>query len=162
MMDINKDGLELIKHFEGLKLEAYLDSAGVWTIGYGHTTNVKQGMRISEQQALEFLKRDLATSEHGVSKLIKVSLNEDQFSALVSFTFNLGVGNLQYSTLRRLLNNGDYMGASQQFVRWSKAGGKRLAGLVKRRLSERNLFRSKNPYIVTSLPSDWESRYLEL
>ncbi|PSB66784.1 muraminidase, partial [filamentous cyanobacterium CCP1] len=91
---INAKGLRLLKAFEGLRLEAYLDPVGVWTIGYGTTSGVFPGMRITEAQAEAFLRRDLARFERAVSDLITVPLNEDQYSALVSFTYNVGEGAL--------------------------------------------------------------------
>lgn len=140
-MRISNDGIALIKFYEGLRLKTYLCSAGVLTIGYGHTgPDVKAGMTISEQEADELLRKDLKRFEDGVESLVKVDLAEDEFSALVAFAFNVGLGNLKTSTLLRLLNNGDYSGAAAQFGRWAKAGGKTLPGLVKRRESESRMF----------------------
>lgn len=146
---INRDGLRIIKAFEGLRLEAYQDSVGVWTIGYGHTSmagppEVKAGMKITEAQAEEILKRDLEKFENGVRDRVSVSLNGNQFSALVSFAFNVGLGAFESSTLRRLLNAGDYEGAANEFPRWVKAGGKTLQGLVRRRNAEQALFRGED------------------
>lgn len=165
MRKINKQGLELIKHFESLKLEAYKDVVGVWTIGWGHTgEDVYEGLVITEEQAEELLKKDLEEYERYVRGSIGTRLNDNQFSALVSFAYNLGIGNLKTSTLLKLLNKGDYFNASKEFVKWSKAGGKRYKGLVRRRLSERNLFCSFNNLIVENknMPNNWESVYLEL
>lgn len=137
---INADGLRLLKSFEGLRLEAYQDSVGVWTIGYGTTSGVRPGQVITEAQAEAFLKRDLDRFESAVEDLVTVPLNDDQFSALVSFTYNVGEGALSSSTLLRLLNGRDYRGAAEQFLRWNRAGGVELAGLTRRRRAERALF----------------------
>lgn len=131
---------ELIKSFEGLELEAYLCPADIWTIGYGHTGNVKEGDSITKAEADELLDKDLQTFRNGVRRLVKVPLNENQFGALVSFAYNLGLGSLQNSTLLKLLNAGDYDGAADQFLRWNKSKGKVLTGLVRRREAERAVF----------------------
>jgi GH24 family phage-related lysozyme (muramidase) len=147
---INNDGLIIVKRCEGCELKAYQDSVGVWTIGYGHTSaagdpQVFAGQTISEAQAEAILKKDLEMFENGVRDLVKVPVNSDQFSALVSFSFNLGLGALGGSTLLKKLNAGDYQGAADEFPRWVKAGGQTLPGLVKRRNAERALFLSQ-PY----------------
>lgn len=131
---------ELIKSFEGLELEAYLCPADIWTIGYGHTGNVKEGDSITKAEAEALLDKDLQTFRNGVKRLVKVPLNENQFGALVSFAYNLGLGSLQSSTLLKMLNAGDYTGAADQFLRWNKSGGKVLTGLVRRREAERAVF----------------------
>jgi GH24 family phage-related lysozyme (muramidase) len=146
---ISSDGLAIIKHFEGRELRAYQDSVGVWTIGYGHTSaagppTVYAGQTITEAEAEEILKKDLELFESGVREVVTVPINGDQFSALVSFSFNVGVGALRDSTLLRLLNAGDYQGAADQFPRWVKAGGQTLPGLVRRRDAERALFLSQD------------------
>ncbi|MBF2003654.1 MAG: lysozyme [Synechococcales cyanobacterium C42_A2020_086] len=137
---INAKGLQLLKSFEGLELRAYQDAVGVWTIGYGTTSGVRPGMVITEAQAEELLKRDLARFERAVSDLVEVPLTDDQFSALVSFAYNVGEGALASSTLLRLLNQRNYQGAADQLLRWDKAGGRPLAGLTRRRRAERALF----------------------
>ena len=159
MQSINEQGLELIKHFESLELKAYQDSVGVWTIGWGHTKGVQQGMEITEAEAETFLRTDLNEFEQAVSDLVSVELDDNQFSALVSFVFNLGPTNFRNSTLLRKLNQGDYEGAADQFKLWSKAGGVRMKGLVRRRLSERNLFVSMDNPILLDLPDDWEANF---
>ncbi|WP_204141532.1 lysozyme [Halomicronema sp. CCY15110] len=146
---INDAGLEIIKHFEGRRLQAYQDSVGIWTIGYGHTSaagdpQVRAGMVISEQEAEDILKQDLELFEAGVRDRVNVALNSDQFSALVSFSFNVGLGAFGNSTLLRKLNAGDYPGAANEFTRWVKAGGTTLPGLVRRRDAEKALFLSQN------------------
>lgn len=141
-MKISQKGINLIKRFEGCELEAYRCPAGVWTIGYGHTSGVKEGMKITQQEAEELLKQDLVAYENAVLKNVTTALNQPIFDALVSFTYNLGEGNLRSSTLLKLLNSRDYYGASKEFEKWNKASGKVLEGLVKRREAERNLFNS--------------------
>lgn len=138
---INQEGLDLIKQFEGRSLKAYQDSVGVWTIGYGHTNNVKKGDIITPEQADKFLKEDLEEAESWVNFAVTVPINDNEFAALVSFTFNLGCNNLIKSTLLRLLN-GDATRevVAEQFLRWNKAGGKVLPGLTRRRQAEKTLF----------------------
>ncbi|MBK3870977.1 lysozyme [Stutzerimonas frequens] len=139
-MHTSQNGLDLIKSFEGLRLSAYKDVVGVVTIGYGTTSGVKMGDTITKERAEELLREDVKRFEQQVQRLVKVPLTQGQFDALVSFVYNLGAGNLSNSTLLRLLNAGDYAGAGAQFERWNKAGGKVLAGLVRRRAAERALF----------------------
>lgn len=140
---INQAGLDLIKQFEGLRLEAYVCPAGVLTIGYGTTSGVKKGDRITAEQAEALLRKDVEKFEKAVNAAVTVPLNGNQFSALVSFTYNLGAGALQKSTLLKLLNQGNYDAAAQEFLKWNKAGGKVLTGLVRRREAERTLFLKK-------------------
>ncbi|MNP50611.1 Lysozyme RrrD [compost metagenome] len=132
--------MSLIKSLEGLRLQAYQDSVGVWTIGYGATRGVKPGMSITTEQAERMLLNDVQRFEPEVQRLVTAPLNQNQWDALICFTYNLGVANLESSTLRRLLNAGNYAAAAGQFSRWNKAGGKVLAGLVRRRATERELF----------------------
>jgi len=138
--NINEAGLELIKDCEGFRAQAYLCPAGVWTIGYGHTRGVRSGQRVTEQEAEQLLQEDLADAQAAVERYIAVPLTDNQFAALVSFTFNLGAGSLKTSTLRRRLNTGDYDAVPSELARWVKAGGKTLKGLVKRRAAEGELF----------------------
>lgn len=140
-MKINQVGLDLIKSFEGCVLTAYKDIVGVLTIGYGHTgPDVYEDLKISQQEAEELLKDDLVRFEIGVDSMVKVPMNENQFAALVSFAFNVGLANLRASTLLKMLNNKLYNQASKQFVRWDKAGGAHVPGLLRRREAERDLF----------------------
>lgn len=140
MRTINKAGLDLIRNFEGLRLKAYVCPAGVLTIGYGSTgPHVKPGMTITAEQATELLVKDLSRFESAVARLCPVT-TDNQFSAIVSFAFNLGEGNLKNSTLRKLHNAGDYAGAAGQFGKWVRAGGRVLPGLVKRRAAEAELY----------------------
>lgn len=142
---IGKSGIELIKEFEGFRAKAYRDVAGYWTIGYGHL--IKPGemdkylhREITEAEGEKILREDVKSAEASVKKFVKVPLTQGQFDALVSFTFNLGPGNLSSSTLLKKLNAGDYQGASLELRRWNRAGGKVYAGLVRRREAEQNLF----------------------
>lgn len=131
---------EIIKEFEGLELKAYKCPAGVWTIGYGHTKKVSAGDVITEGEADILLALDVQDAESAVNAYVDVDINQNQFDALVSFVYNLGAGNFKSSTLLRKLNQGDYLGAANEFQRWNKAGGKVLRGLVRRRKAEANLF----------------------
>ena len=134
-MKINAEGLELIKSFEGCKLTAYKCPAGVWTIGYGHTIGVYEGMVISQEQADNMLKSDIKKYEKYVTDNVKLELTENQFSALVSFTYNCGVGNL-----RTLIKNRNVDQIGKAILLYNKANGKVLNGLVRRREAERELF----------------------
>lgn len=139
-MRVSLTGAWLIKSSEGVRLEAYQDSAGVWTIGYGHTAYVKPGQVIAAAEAETLLAEDLKNFEVGVSRLVKVPLNQNQFDALVSFAFNLGLGALSSSNLLRLLNSGFYEKAAEEFGRWVYVGDQKLPGLVARREKEKQLF----------------------
>lgn len=139
-MKTSQKGIDLIKKFEGCRLEAYRCPAGVWTIGYGHTKGVKDGMKISQAQAEEFLREDLRIFEKAVESCVKAPLSQNQFDALVSFCYNCGAEALRTSTLLKLLNEGKYFEAGEQFLRWNKAGGKVLVGLTRRREEEKTLF----------------------
>ncbi len=133
-------GRALTEKCEGLRTQSYQDSVGVWTIGYGHTSGVHAGMVCDQDQADEWLSEDIQGAAYVVNKVVTAPLNQNQFDALVDFVFNLGSGNFQSSTLLRLLNQGDYAGASKEFPKWNHAGGKELAGLTIRRLAEQALF----------------------
>ncbi|AEU36187.1 lysozyme [Granulicella mallensis] len=133
-------GLSLTKQFEGLRLTAYQDVAGVWTIGYGHTGDVHPGQTITNEQADSLLLSDMAIAIACVNRLVKVPLTQGQFDALCDFTFNEGVGNFTTSTLLRVLNTGDYTAAAKQFSVWVYAGGKVQAGLERRRAAEQAMF----------------------
>ena len=148
-MELSSRGLELIQRYEGLRLQAYLDSAGVPTIGYGSTKGVRMGDTITETQALELLEADVERHADAVREYVDVPINQHQFDALVSFTFNVGAGAFQRSTLLRKLNAMNYQGAADEFPRWVNAGGKMLAGLVKRRKAERALF------LESAIPASW-------
>lgn len=133
---INQDGIDLIKSFEGLFLKAYLCPAGILTIGYGHTRTVTAGMEITRAQAEQFLQEDLRIFERAVSRLVTVRLNDNQFAALVCFSFNVGVANFESSTLLKLLNRGWYEQVPAQLMRWTRANGEVLGGLSRRRAAE--------------------------
>lgn len=142
-MQINQKGIDLVKSFEGLRLEAYLDAVGIPTIGYGSTRGVKLGQKITKEEAEELLKKELDEFSGEVEKLLKISVTENEFSALVSFAYNVGVGALGRSTLLRKLNAGDKEGAAKEFFRWNMAGGRVLEGLKRRRAAEAGLFLTK-------------------
>lgn len=142
-MKTSDAGVALIEEFEGCVLHAYPDpgtGGEPWTIGYGHTHGVQPGDICTREQAIEWLKEDLQWSEAAVSQYITVPLEQNQFDALVSFVFNVGQGNLAQSTLKRLLNAGDYAGAAGQFGRWVNGPNGPLPGLVRRRAAERAMF----------------------
>ena len=134
--------LEIIKEFEGLRLEAYLCPANVWTIGYGNTKNARAGMKITQAEADFLLQQDVAWVKNTVDSTVKVELSSNQVAALYSFVYNVGAGAFRSSTLLRKLNQGDYTGAEAEFKRWNKGGGRVLKGLVRRRAAEASLFRS--------------------
>ena len=143
-MNISNEGISLIKKFEGCELEAYQDAIGVWTIGYGHTKDVRQGMSITKEQADNMLINELDEYCDHVEKAVTVDLTQNQFDALVSWTYNLGPTNLNASTMLKLLNNKDFDEVPAQIKRWNKAGGKVLEGLVRRREAEALLFEGKD------------------
>ena len=145
-MKTSDAGLKLIMQFEGLRLKAYRCPAGVWTIGYGHTSaagapEVRDGMRISAQEAEAILKRDLAGFEAAVAGMVKTELTQAQFDVLVSFAYNCGVGALKASTLLKRVNAGAFDAVPAELMKWTKAKGKELPGLVRRRRAEAALWR---------------------
>ncbi len=146
-MKTNQAGLDLIKSFEGLYLKPYICPAGVPTIGYGATfyeDGKKVTMKdpaITKERAEQLLSNTLKSFEIGVAAALKKTVTDNEFSALVSFAFNVGLGNLRASTLLKLLNNSaPKADIAAQFLRWNKAGGKELAGLTRRRTAEKTLF----------------------
>ena len=145
LMSVSNKGVDLICEFEGEQLIAYDDGVGVWTIGFGtikypNGVRVKRGDKCTEAQAEQYLRNDLIKFENAVNRLVKVPLNQNQFDALISFTYNLGETNLNSSTLLKKLNTKDYAGAAKELLRWNRAGGRILNGLVKRRKIEMELF----------------------
>ena len=140
LMKLGERGTEILKYFEGCKLTAYQDSVGVWTIGYGHTKGVYDGMTITQDQAEQMLLSELEEYEGYIKDMVTVPLTQNQFDALVVWVYNLGPTNFRNSTLLKELNAGNYNAAGQEITRWNKAGGKVLAGLVKRREAEAQLF----------------------
>ncbi len=143
-MKIGKQGLELIKVFEGLELKAYMPTPNDRpTIGYGHTKGVKMGMEITEERAEALLVEDLAWVEAAIAKKVTVTLTQPQYDALCSFIYNVGAGAFSKSTLLRRLNEGDYDAAANQLPRWNKQKKVALSGLTRRRVAEKALFLSK-------------------
>ena len=142
-MKTSSNGIDLIKIFERLVLKAYVWPAGVLTIGYGHTgKDVKVGQFITKQKAEELLQQDLIKFENAIADNVIVSITQNHLDALVSFVFNIGIAAFQRSTLLKLLNEGEYFLAADQFPRWNKANNEVLPGLVRRRSAERQLFLS--------------------
>lgn len=160
-MKISDKGIELIKSFEGCRLVGYADLGGVPTVGYGSTgPDVTVGMKITQQQADARLLKDLARFETGVSDLVKVSINQNEFDALVSFSFNVGLGALKQSTLLRLLNDGtDRTTVAAEFSRWDKVDGKSVEGLTRRRKAEKELFltKTKHPLLASSILAEQDT-----
>ena len=141
--EVNEAGVRLVQEFEGCRLDAYRCPAGIPTIGYGATgPDIRMGMVWTQEQADARLVEDLARFADGVERLVEVDLSDNQFAAIVSFAFNVGLGALRDSTLLRKLNAGDYLGAADQLPRWNKGGGRVLPGLTRRRAAERDLFLS--------------------
>ena len=140
---INQAGIDLIKDFEGLHLTPYLCPSKVWTIGYGHTRTVRMGMSITQEEADQLLTGDLQIVARAVQRLVSVPLNDNQFAALVSFAFNVGIGNLEQSTLLRLLNRGWYEQVPAQLMRWNRSRGEVLGGLSRRRGAEAKLWNTQ-------------------
>lgn len=139
-MKISQKGRNLIKEFEGLVLNAYQDSVGVWTIGYGHTQGVYPGMTISIEQANVFLDQDIKSHAYGIYNFVKVELNQNQFDAMVSFHINLGAYILQGTTLLNYINNKQWLAAATEMNAYINAGGVPLEGLIRRRKAESTLF----------------------
>jgi lysozyme len=134
-------GLAFTRRFEGLRLTAYPDAAGVWTIGYGHTgPGVHEGLTITEHQAEVFLECDIARAAAGVNRLVTAPIAQNQFDALVDFAFNLGVAALSSSVLLRHLNSGEFASAADEFLKWDHSKGRIISGLLLRREAEADLF----------------------
>ena len=144
-MNISNAGIALIKKYEGLRLTSYLCAAKVPSIGYGHTgPDVQLGMAINEREAEQYLKGDLIRFEHGVEQLIdERQTNQNEFSAMVSLAYNIGLGNFRKSSVLKFHNEGDKKAAANAFLLWNKAGGKVLNGLTSRRNAERRLYVSE-------------------
>jgi len=144
MRHATEDGLRLIRRFEGFSATPYVCPAGYLTVGYGHVVKNPDAFRqpITEDEATEILAVDVETAERAVLRLISVPLTDGQFDALVSFTFNLGAGALQRSTLRRKINRENHEDAADEFLRWVWAGGRKLNGLIRRRQAEAILYQS--------------------
>ena len=144
MRHITQAGIDLIKQFEGFSPTIYICPAGYPTIGYGHVVKTQEREQfaggITTEQAEALLRKDVQTAERAVLRLITVPLTDGQFDAVVSFTFNLGAGALQRSTLRRKVNRGDHAAVPAEFRQWVWAGGRKLEGLVRRRVAEAVLY----------------------
>lgn len=156
-MKLSNTGLALIKSFEGVRLTAYkaVSTEQYYTIGYGHYgPDVTKDMKITQAQADEYFKKDVERFEKAVNDYVKVPLNQNQFDALVSFTYNCGAGALQRSTLLELLNQGKYEEAADQFDVWIKSGNQVLNGLVKRRAKEKELFLKDLPKETVVKPTE--------
>lgn len=135
-------GLSLTEQSEGLRLQAYQDSRGIWTCGYGHTSGISPSTVCTPELAAEWLQEDTQTAVNAVNRLVIVDLTQSEFDALVDFVFNVGTGNFANSTMLELLNQGDYAGAAGQFERWDKCNGQVVAGLLNRRIAEEKEFNS--------------------
>jgi len=157
---VSKECIEMIKHHEGVRLKPYRCPALLWTVGVGHVIDPSHiGVKLDERKSLpipqgwdrtlsmeevnDILASDLRRFEKGVLRLCPNGLTQHRFDALVSFSFNVGLGNLQRSSIRMKHNRGDYEGAADAFMAWTKAGGKVLKGLVTRRTDEMNLYNKK-------------------
>ena len=156
-MKVSKEAIDMIKHHEGVRTKPYRCPALLWTVGVGHVINPAHiGVKFEDRKNLpvpdgwdrvlsmaevdEILAADLATFERGVLRLCPAGLTQPRFDALVSFSFNVGLGNLQRSSIRMKHNRGEFEDAAEAFMQWTKAGGKELPGLVKRRKDEKALY----------------------
>jgi len=137
------NAIALVKSFEGFKDKAYKCPAGVWTIGYGTTLGVKEGQTVTENKASQLLLEDINLRGIGISALTQKPLNQNQFDAICSLVYNIGIGAYTKSTLLKRINEGKYEEAANQFLRWDKVNGKPLLGLTKRRIMEKELFERK-------------------
>lgn len=160
-MKTSQNGIELIKSFEGCVLTGYPDVGGVPTVGYGSTgPDVYIGMKVTQAEAEQRLAKELEHFENGVSNLVKVAINQNEFDALVSFSFNVGLGAFQRSTLLRLLNDGTERDiVSSEFLRWNKVDGKPVEGLTRRRKAEQALFltKVKHPQLSSSILAEHDT-----
>ena len=142
-MQISKEGLSLIKRFEGCELKAYRCPANVWTIGYGHIKDVKEGDEITKEEAEYMLQEEMIEYEGYINDLVQVPLEQCMYDALVAWVFNLGPTNFSSSSLLRVLNEKKYEEVPYEIKRWNKAGGEVLNGLIRRRKAEALLFEGK-------------------
>lgn len=147
-MKVSAKCMAMIKHHEGVRLRPYKCPAGLWTVGVGHLIGDGKSLpdswnrSFTQEEVDAILAADLVRFERGVLRLCPTALTQGQFDALVSFSFNVGLGALQRSTLRMKTNRGDKTGAAKEFMKWTKGGGKVLPGLVKRRKDEAALYLS--------------------
>ncbi len=148
-MMASEKAYKLIKEFEGLKLKSYRDYAGIWTIGYGHTRTAGPNQKITEEEAEELLKSDVEIVEAAINSMVRVPLTQNQFDALVSLVYNIGIENFRRSILLMKLNAGLYNQAAKEFLKWTKAKDPQtgnyvvLPGLLRRRKKEMDLFNAK-------------------
>ena len=142
-MQLSKTGIELLKHFEGCELKAYQDSVGVWTIGYGHTKGIYEGLEITQSEAKKMLIDELPEYEGYITDKVVPMLQQHEFDALVCWVYNLGPTNLSSSTMLKKLNAGEFKEVPFQMKRWDKAGGQPLLGLTRRRNAEALLFKGE-------------------
>lgn len=148
-MHINQSGFIMLTNFEDFRPKPYDDGFGTLTIGYGHTRSAIMPAEVTEDEAGELLKADLTYFEDIVKKEVRVPVNRNQFSALVSLTYNIGEGAFRNSTLLKKLNGGNFKAAAGQFESWTRAGGKKLEGLVRRRAAEQQLFNTQPQASIT-------------
>jgi len=161
-MKVNENGIALICEFEGCRTQAYQDPVGVWTIGYGHTSmagspEVACGLAISAEEARTILCRDLEVFSSRVRASIRTLLNDNQFSALVSFAFNVGLGNFRESSVLTAVNSGDFESVPRRLALWVKAGGKTLPGLIRRRAAEGALFIQPDESVAANMSTQAQS-----
>lgn len=143
MREIPEQAIKLVKQFEGIRLNRYTDATGNPTIGYGHLCKPNDGMEeITEEKALELLQEDIGVASRAVLRLTKAELNDNQYSALIDFVYNLGSGLYQSSTLRMMINRGEFADIPPQFNRWVYGNCHKLPGLIARRQAEARLFSS--------------------
>ncbi len=166
-MKISKQGIELIKHFESYEMKAYKCPADVWTIGWGFTringVKVKEGDIMTLEEADKELIKQLRTYENVVREVIKLDyINQNQYDALVSLCYNIGGSNFRRSDIVKLINSRNFIGACRIFNLWSSAAKKRSKGLLRRRMSERNLFCSWPDPIVKVVPKNYQETFREL
>lgn len=140
VMVTSSKGVKALASEEGEVLESYQDVAGTWTVGIGNTSHAGPGITITKAKSRALLKKDLKIAEDAINRLVKVDLSQNMFDSLSSLVFNIGVGAFAKSTLLKKLNKGDYLGAADEFLKWRKAGGRVISGLVKRRARERAMF----------------------
>lgn len=141
-MTLTKSGIDLIKNFESCKLTCYKDIRGLNTIGWGHRTDLPVGAVISQQEADDLLSSDLQRFSDGVRKALTRPVTDNQFSAMTSLAFNIGLGSFEKSTLLEYVDRGDFTAASSEFLKWDHANGQVMPGILRRRLAEQALFNS--------------------
>lgn len=142
-MIYSKSGIELTEMFEGIRLTAYQDQGGRWTIGYGHTLDVHLGDTCTQRQAETWLQQDMAWAERVVNSAVTTQLTQGEYDALVDFTFNLGSGNFEHSQLLALVNQRNFAAAANEFDKWDHADGQVVAGLLRRRETEAQEFKDE-------------------